>query len=389
MILLTLGSAIAAEATLHVGVHRAAGGIHDVAADGASGQCRVLGMSRLVCPARGPVTFRWGGDEDFALVGQSVVEPGTTGEAFVLPPDGSRTMWRERLADPTLDDVRETFIRTGAREIPIPSRALFGDLVALTAHPSWQVRREAVRGLMPYVRHTSSDPFPADSPTLVPPGVYERLARDPSRQVRRRALQLLKEMQPEDPRAAEAQRVVAASRDDADRRVRKLALVVATKAATEEIRDPYEAWQEALGRVHVQGPTGRAAANALRQLRGRVPFGSVDADRALGLIIEHQPEKAWAFWNAWRTEVPFDAERLLYLLGATVNLSEGLLKRFAVEHPVELAAVVRRWEPRSPHSRRFQVVGRWVDPVAVDPELRAALGLGDTLSEQPDDAGHR
>lgn len=386
---LFLAVAWSADATLHVGVHRSAGGILSIAADGASGQCQVLGMSRIRCPARGPVTFRWGGDPDFALVGDAVVQPGETGTAFVLPPNGSREEWRARLQDPSVAAIREVFVRTGSREIPIPSQALFNDLLSLTEHEQWPIRREAVRGLMPYVRHTASDPFPSDAPTLIPEGVFLELSRDPARQVRRRALQLLKEMQPEDPRVAEAQRVLAASHDDKDRRVRKLAIVVSTRQATADISDPFEAWQEALSRVHIQGPPGRAAANALRQLHGHVPEGSVDADRALGSLLQHQPEKAWAFWTAWRKEVPFHSERLLFLLDTTINLSASLLRKFAVENPVELAEVLRTWEPASPHSRRFQVISRWLEGTAVAPELRRVLGLADTLSEEPDPVEHR
>ena len=70
-------------ATLHVGVHRDAGAIREIAAEGESGQC-VVGPTTISCPATGPVHFSWHGDPSAMLVGNPVVEPGAVVRAWVL-----------------------------------------------------------------------------------------------------------------------------------------------------------------------------------------------------------------------------------------------------------------------------------------------------------------
>lgn len=371
------------DVTLHVAVHRDAGSIFSIAADGTAGQCRVLGMSRITCPAAGPVTFRWGLDNGFVLHGDVTVRPGEIGTGFVLPPNGAREEERRRLEEPTVLDVQTVFLRTGARPIAAPSPDLFRDLLLLTRHESWLIRREAIRGLTPYVRHTASDPFPPDAPSLLPVGLFEQLASDPHKQVRRRAARLLRELEQTDPRAAEAEAVIRQLQDDGDRRVRKLATVARTAYVAERMVDPLDAWQQALSRVSQAGPPGRAACNAIAQLHDYLPSGSVDADRALGLVIQHHPEKAWRVWNAWRDELPFHRDRVLYLLSRTIGLSRGLLRKWAAENPVELAAVLSDWEPGAPHSRRFEVVAAWLSDRMEEPILERVLTWDDSLSALP------
>ncbi|MCB9669494.1 MAG: hypothetical protein H6736_09950 [Alphaproteobacteria bacterium] len=385
--LLACLSALADDAVLHVAVHQEAGSIYEVAADGAAGQCRVLGLSRIACPADGPVVFRWGGADGWALHGDRSVVPGAEGVAFVLPPDGSRDAERERLREPTLQAVQDVFLRTGANPVRPPSPDLFGDLVALGAHDDWRIRALVVDALVPWVRHTASDPFPPDAPSLLPEGLVLQLAADPAPQVRRRVARLIREMRGGDPRAEEARRATEAFRDDRDKRVRKLATVLQTTQATEGMTDPLEAWLAALSRVPEPGPVGRAACKALATLHDHVPPGSVDPDRAVALVIAHHPEKAWAVWGAWKAEVPFHPARARYLLGSTLNLSMGLLRQWATDDPVGLAAVLSDWEPTLPHSDRFGVIARWLEGRVEDPVLLHVLtwdGTADTLSGLPE-----
>lgn len=379
-----LSIALGGVATLHVGVHQRAGSLYAIAADGADGQCSVLGMARIACPASGPVTFRWGGDAGYALTGTTVVRPGEVGQAFVLPLDGSQEAWRAKLIPATPEAVREVFLRTADREVPVPSPALFGDLVALCAHPDWRIRREAVRGLTPFVRHTASDAFPADAPSLLPDGLLPRLAHDREARVRRAVARLVREMHVTDPRADEARAIASQYAGDGDRRVRRLSTTLASAQAAEGMTDPLEAWQEALSRVERPGAPGRAACKALAQLRPYLEPGSVDADRALALVLSHHPENAWRVWSAWRREVPLHAGRLRLLLDTTVNLSLPLLRHWARTDPVALAEVLAAWEPSEPHSRRFQVIVGWLAEGVEEPTLRAALGLDDTLSDSPE-----
>ncbi len=375
-----IATTFAGEAVLHVAVHQQAGTIYDIAADGADGQCRVLGLSRLACPASGPVHFRWGGPSTYALHGDRIVAPGETGTAFVLPPDGSRHSWRERLRDPTAEAVRATFVRTADRPVPIPSPALLSDLFALTAHPDPTVRREAVRGLLPYARHTASDPFPPDAPSVIPAELLERLSHDPDRRVRRHLGRLLRETSPYDPLAASSLALAERLGVDTDRRVRRLAQIATIEQVRAGTHDALEAWSEALTRVPEPGPVGRAACKALAALREHLPPTSVDPDRAVALAVMHHPEKAWQVWGAWRHEVPLHPGRLRYLLDTTVNLSLPLLRTFAEREPEVLAGVLSDWEPGLPHSPRFQAIANWLRHRTKNPVLLHVLTWNDTLS---------
>ena len=96
---------------------------------------------------------------------------------------------------------------------------------------------------------------------------------------------------------------------------------------------------------------------------------------------------AWAVWGAWKAEVPFHPARARYLLGSTLNLSMGLLRQWATDDPVGLAAVLSDWEPTLPHSDRFGVIARWLEGRVEDPVLLHVLtwdGTADTLSGLPE-----
>jgi len=383
--MLQLITALGGTATLHVAVHRDAGTVYDIAADGASGQCVVLGTSWVACPASGPVSFRWGGDGEWGLEGDSAVHPGQTGTAFVLPAPELGAERRARLAEGPVDAalVRELFLRTSDREIPPMTSGLFEDFLGLAEHQDWRVRRAFVRSLVPYARHTASDPFPSDAPSRIPRGLLIRLSQDPDRRVRRRTAALFRELGPEDPRTAEANVALKGLVADRNPGVRRVAVAVMTGSESE----PLEAWRAALTRVESEGAPGRAACNGLAKLHRYVDPAEVDADGALALILAHHPERAWRYWAAWRVELGYDAVRAEYLLRDTVGLSQKLLRYWATENPEQLAATVARWEPEEPHSDRFRVVAGWLDAHALEPGLRAALGLpavaDDRLSKPP------
>jgi hypothetical protein len=397
------GDAVPGYAVLHVAVHRDAGTLSGVAADGASGQCRPLGTARLACPASGPVTFRWGGERwvlwgavrdpdptDGAVLrgagpaapGPLVVSPGEVGVAALFPPTGMRDDDRRTLrAAPTPEAVRQLFLRTGDRPIAPATPGLFADLLALTQHEDPLVRREAMRGLMPYVRHTASDPFPADAPSLLPPGFLQRMATDEDPRVRRRNGALLREIGPADTLAGPAETTLRRMLQDAHPSVRRQAIAIWSAHAREGGEDEaVEAWNAALERVPTEGAPGRAACNALAKLADSVDPEAVDVDGAMALVMEHHPERAWRMWKAWREELPFDAGRAGFLFSETVGLSERLIRDWAEDEPDALAAVLVAWEPTEPHSERWGVVRGWLATRTDHPRLREVLALGDRLS---------
>ena len=99
-----LAVAFAGTATLHVGVHREAGDVYDIAVDGAAGLC-TASPTRISCPADDPVTFRWGPGGDWALVGATQVAPEEVGVAFVLATEESRKAELAQLAGAVNRDV--------------------------------------------------------------------------------------------------------------------------------------------------------------------------------------------------------------------------------------------------------------------------------------------
>lgn len=374
-------TALGSIATLHVAIHREAGAIHDIAVDGAVGQCRVIAPTRIQCPADGPVRFRWGPGGEWVLTGDTEVGPGQVGTAFVMAPPGTHRETLAVLQEPTYDNVREAYFRTGANELPVPSLPLVERLIELSAHEDWRIRRLVTRSLVPYVRHTSADPFPAGSPTLIPAGLLVRLATDPDVRVRRRAAHLIRELNHSDPRSEERRIAVESMRNDRNRRVRKLAIVLERDLATEGEDEALEAWNGALSRVPKPKAPGRAASNSLAVLHGRVDPERVDVEQALARVLQHHPERGWRVWAAWRREIPFDPVHAEFLLRETVGLSQALLRHWASHEPEAFADLLERWEPEEPHSERWRVIGIWVDPKAEHPRLRQVLGLPDRLSD--------
>lgn len=349
------GAALAANATLHVGVHRDAGTLHDIAADGAAGQCTVL-PSALSCPAEGPVSFRWGGPEEWRLTGAQVVEPGAVGVAWVLADEGRRAAERARLGSRVQPaDIHELFVRDGSREPPPPSMGMVQDLIALTEHPDLLVRLEVLDALVPFFRHTASDPFDVRAPPLVPPGVIERLSRDPEWRVRRRLANRLREVrQPGDPLQEEALTALIRLTRDPRPPVTRAAMASLSLQARHDDGPAGVAWARAMERVRAAGPPGRAAANTLGHMARRLePSAAVDPVEAVHLVRTHHLERTWNVWFAWREHVPFEPSWVLAMLRDTVGIHRGLLRHWQREVPAELEAVLQQWEPAEPHSPRY------------------------------------
>ena len=346
-------------AVLHVGVHQGAGTLYDIAADGAAGQCEVY-MSRVACPATGSVTFRWGPGEasGWALTGADVVAPGSVGVAFVLADDASRQAERERLTTEavTPDAVRDLFIETSDNPVPAPSRGMLDDLFALTEHADPIVRRQTIDALVAWWRHTASDPLTSDAPQIVPPGLLWTLAKDRDKAVRRRLANRLRDVNmPGEPLQAEAQEVLQylATLPGAQRPA-MASLGILSKAGRANAE---ESWIAAMERVVTPGPKGRAAANALAKLASVLePSDLVEPDRAIALVLQHQRERTWVVWFAWREALPFDGPRFSILLRDTLGSHAGLVRHFADTSPTELAATLHAWEPLPPHSPRWELV---------------------------------
>ncbi len=361
-------------AMLHVGVHSDAGTAFDVAADGAAGQCQVQ-FSRVVCPATGPVTFRWGpGGGDWDLTGSTVVEPGSTGVAWVLAPEGDRTKERARLARTTVTqaDVRDLFFATGDHEVPTPSMGMLQDLFSLVDHPDPLVRRQLIDALVPWFRHTASDPLSPDAPQLVPPGLITQLAMDRDKVVRRRLANRLRDVNmPGEPLQAEANTALhyLVSIPNSTRPA-TASLGVLSKAGRANAE---ESWISAIGRVTTPGPKGRAAANALARLSQVLePSDVVDPQRGLALVLRHHRERTWRYWSAWRDDLPFDRTTFDLLLRDTLGAHQGLMRHFAAEAPDELAQALAAWEPSPPHTPRWKLVTQPIQGTE-HPELRRLL----------------
>ncbi len=362
-------------AVLQVGVHREAGVLSAIAADGAAGLC-VPGYALISCPAEGPVAFRWAGAPSWELVGDSTVLPGDTGQAWVLAIDDPAVV---ATLDPlTRAGAYAAFVSTGDHAVPPPSPALLERLWAATRSPDLAVRRASVEGLVPYLRHTASDPFPVDAPPVIPPGVIAGLARDPDFRVRRRLAAILREVRPT---PATPTWFVAEVRETLMRLVRdnptvaRAAIASLGQSAWSGVVPAQDAWNDAMERVQLPGPPGRASAATLARLAANLDAGPrVDPARAVALVFTHQREKTWLVWTAWREDVPFDRPRVDVLLRATMGVGTRLLRHWAETEPAALADAIAAWEPTSPHSDRFRIAR---DALAntENPALRAALGL--------------
>jgi hypothetical protein len=362
-------------AVLQVGVHRDAGVLSSIAADGAAGLC-VPGIAAISCPAEGPVAFRWAGASGWELVGDATVMPGDTGQAWVLAVDDPAVL--APLAELVRPTAYAAFVATGDHATPPLSPGLLERLWDAARSPDPLVRRVAVDGLVPLLRHTSSDPFPAEAPPLLPPGLIAGLGRDPDVRVRRRLAAILREVRPTE---ATPTWFTDEVRDTLARLVRdtapvsRAAIASLGQSAWSGVVPARDAWADAMERVQLPGPPGRAAAATLARLAASLDAGpGIDPAAAVGLVFTHQREKTWLVWTAWRQDVPFDRPMLDVLLRSTLGVGTRLLRYWAEKEPAALAAAVEAWEPTAPHSDRFRIARDALVGTA-DPALRAALDL--------------
>jgi hypothetical protein len=364
---------------LRVAVHRDAGTVLDVAADGAAGQCAVSDAT-LRCPAVGPVTFRWGPGGPWALVGDTVLEPGSDGVAVVWA-TGREADEERLLAAPTAATVADLFVRTGDHPVGPASERLFAELLALVDSDDVAVRRLLPDALLPYWRHTASDPYPAEGPSVTPDGLITRLSQDPDKKVRQALASRLHDLlAPGEPLADEASAALLAMSGEGGAVQRAAFGSLAAQARTGEV-PAVDAWRSALARVVEPGAAGKAAANTLAALASQLaPGPDVDPRLALARTAQAHLEKVWVVWKAWKDSVPFDPELARRLLVETEGLSPALVKAWGTADPAGLKAVLERWEPREPHSDRYRMVVRSLADVP-DSELRSMAG--DSLSPGP------
>jgi hypothetical protein len=365
------------EVVLRVGVDREAGVIADLAADGAAGLC-VPGPSVVACPATGPVDFRWAGAEGWTLYGTTQLRPGETGYAWVLASEDTRAAEDARLDHPDLATVTDLFIRTSDNPIPVPSLGMLERLWSLADSRDPALRRVLVDAMVPWLRHTASDPLPAEAPPVIPQGLIARLSKDPDFHVRRRLAAVLREVRVTEGTPEwfgdEVHLALVRLLDDRPT-VQRAAIATLSQSAWAGVVPAVSAWAEALDRVRIPGPPGRAAANTLARLSvGLKPGPDVDPSEAVGLVFEYQREKTWLVWTAWRSAVPFDRQRVDVLLRETLGISGRLLRSWADDDAPGLAAAIAGWEPVPPHSTRFEIA-RQALAQSSDPSLKHALEL--------------
>lgn len=350
--------------------------MYDIAADGADGLC-VATPARISCPASGPVRFRWGAGGDWVLVGDTVLEPETVGTAFVLAPESAREAELAQLTGAVDRDVVQALFAP-APGIPAtpPSMGMIEALQRLARHPDPTVRRSVVDALVPLWRHTESDPFHADSPEILEPGLITLLANDPDVRVRRRLANRLRELQnPGVVQREEATRALIQLFHDSRQPVQRAATASLKFSVENELADGPAAWLDTLERVAQEGPPGRSACNTLAFFANSLePSDVVKPSEGLHQVTQYHPERAWKYWFAWREHLPFEPDRMLSLLRDTVGLHRGLLRHFARTAPEDLALVLRDWEPAAPHSDRWHTVQSWMTDLR-EPAVRSVMGL--------------
>ncbi len=325
--------------TLQIGVHREAGGLVNVATDGAAGQCS-LGPSSITCPATGPVAFRWGPNpsgtgfqptaERWSIVGDTTLAPGSTGLAFVLRPGDA---------------------------------ALLDSLRAQVSDDDPLIRRAAIEALHEWTWSAGYGPLPSTAPVPVPAGWLLEGASDPDWRVRQAMIHVCRDFRDRE-REPEIEECLLSLASDPHRKVQRAAIAALGGASREGLIDPLDAWKRATDSVPEAGSRGRAASATLARLSTELEADQVDPVSAIELVIAHHPEQAWRVWGAWRDEVPLRRDWLLQLLTTTSGLHRGLLRKWAAADPAGFASTLAAWEPREPHSERWRVIQLWIsDPV--------------------------
>lgn len=373
-----LATALAGTVTLHVGVHADAGSIHDIAVDGASGQCRVE-PAQLVCPAEDTVTFRWGPPtEDWVLVGDTVLEPGEGGKAWVLAPEAQRANWRARLLPQVVvpQDVRDAFLRQGRIEPPSPSFGMLRDLNLLVVHSDPEVRKLVAEAIHALAAGSSSNPFPRDAPLPLAPGVLSTLASDRDWRVRIRVAQLMGEIRNTGLRY-EVVGLLDELTHDKKPLVRRAAIRGLGRMGEQAMIPPEDAWERAMRLGSQPKGPGRASMYVLARLANHLePSERVDPAAAVELALEHHPELAWVVWKRWRGHLPYDGRWVRQLLANSAGMNPIMLERWADEDPDDLALAFIEFEPATvqPATRRFRLA-QWALFDTEHAGLRHALRL--------------
>ena len=366
-----------APTVLHVGVHQHAGTTHDIAVDGADGLCTVT-MTQVTCPATNSLTFRWGPPgTEWTWVGDTVVEPGQTGTAWVMGPEDEAQPCLERLTSLRTDggQDRAQWIRACAEGVgpdaPRTTRLLLDHFLEQALDPDPDVRVAVIDALVPLWRHTASDPYPPGSPSLIPEGLIARWATDAHSRVRRRLANRLRDVR-EPPLAEEMMSALENLTEDR-RPVSRAAMKSMDVLALDERTPAVWAWNRAMGMVSNPGPPGRAAANTLAHLKQELePSEMVVPRDAIQVVLSFHPERAWGVWYAWRGEVSFHRPWVDTLLRDTVGLSRRLLQHWAKTQPLELAEAIGEWESGPDHTERYREV---CDALASVEELSSSFGF--------------
>jgi hypothetical protein len=308
------------------------------------------------------------------LSGDTVLEPGEEGEAFVLAATGTPI----DPATATAETVRARFIRYGTNQPEAPSHEELLGLLALSDHKSHLVRQAVVESWQPWLWRSSLGPLPGTAPVPLPAGELSKWARDSNKGVRRRTARLIKELRPSR-LAGEAEIVLGKLLMDPVRGIRRASYASLKLAPAGDVLPVEEAWSRALKGVTQQGPPGRASANTLAYLAQETgPTAVIDPRVAVQTTLRHHPDRAWHVWTAWRREVPFDGPSADALFRRTVGYAPRLVRFWAETDPTGLSETLRRWEPRAPHSERFELIARWL----ADTEH---AGLREVLDLPPED----
>ena len=365
-----------ASVVFYIGILESAGTLADIQFTGGDAPCTISGATQIRCDSTTPVTVSWTGTAGYTLSGDLTVYPGYDGYAWVLADDTRTTAILDTLSADTAtpEIIRSLYVRTGHSEPPEPSLAMVQHITRLAQHQDPLIRMAAADAAHPWFAGTKLDRMPVDSPPLLTEKLLWHFARDPHKGVRKRVLHMLRDLRPPYSRGA-AESILRRLARDPVPSVRRAATATLKRAHQVGVVTPEEAWTQALKMVSQEGPPGRTAANTLAHLSRWVePNQEIVPEAALKKTLRYHPERVWRLWTAWRKHVPLREDWGLELLTRTVGLSEPLLKHWAKTDPKGLHRILHQWEPRFPHTARWEQIGVWFERIE-DRDLRITLGL--------------
>lgn len=368
--LITGWLAVAGPVDLWVGVPQEAGTAEDVVADGEGLTC-TADTARLRCMASGPVSFVWQGDPAYALHGETTVQVGKVGTAWVLAKPGTRTELEATLTEigaaeaadrHQIAALRRMTVYTSDHTPPWPTPRALALHRELLAHPDRKVRREALEGWHPWAAGTPYDPLPVAAPVPLDTQTLTALVRDPDPGVRRRMARLLRVARPAvDADFARGSLEVLLS--DPHPGVRRATVVALPEAVDRGYFTALEAWDRVLAVVPQPRPAGRAACNQLGRLKARLN-GAVPPETialAMEQVLTHHPERGWSFWASWRDELPLKEAWIRRLVHDTNGLDPALVRHWHQTDPQTLERVLSAWQPTTFPERRT-LIRRWAPP---------------------------